>query len=152
MGSYSFLDCAASIAGPGGAFQLGSGSGNTEEGITTAMVEDKNTMTIGADGSVMHSLHGGKGGTVTVRLLKTSPVNAQLSEMYNFQAKSSASWGQNTITIRDIARGDTITCQLCAFKKHPDVTYAKDGGTNEWTFDAGIIDHQLGTGTPDRTV
>lgn len=150
MASYSFLDCAASIAGPGGGFQLGNGSGNAEEGITTAMMEDKNTMTIGADGSVMHSLHAGKGGTVTVRLIKTSPVNAQLSEMYNFQAKSSASWGQNTITIRDMARGDTITCQLCAFKKHPDVAYAKDGNIHEWAFDAGVIDHQLGTGTPDR--
>ncbi len=35
----------------------------------------KNTMTIGADGEVMHSLHADKSGTVTVNLLKTSPTN-----------------------------------------------------------------------------
>lgn len=150
MAAYSFQDCAASITGPGGSFQLGSGSGNAEEGITVAMVEAKNTMTIGADGSVMHSLHAGKGGTLTLTLLKTSPVNAQLSELYNFQTKSSATHGQNTITIRDIARGDTITSQLCAFQKHPDVTYAKEGGTMQWIFDAGVVDHMIGTGTPDK--
>lgn len=32
-------------------------------------------MTVGADGEVMHSLHAGKSGTITVTLLKTSPVN-----------------------------------------------------------------------------
>ncbi len=150
MGAYSFLDVAASISGPGGNFQLGTGSGNAEEGIVVTMVDAKNTMTIGADGSVMHSLHAGKGGTVTVNILKTSPVNAQLTELYNYQTKSSANHGQNTITIRDVARGDTITGQQCAFQKFPDITYAKDGGTQAWVFDAGIIDHQLGSGSPDR--
>lgn len=29
-------------------------------------------MTVGADGEVMHSLHAGKSGTITVTLLKTS--------------------------------------------------------------------------------
>jgi hypothetical protein len=36
------------------------------------MTEAKNTMTVGADGEVMHSLHAGKSGTITVTLLKTS--------------------------------------------------------------------------------
>ena len=85
MATYSFLDVTASIAGPGGNFSLGNGSGNSEEGITVTMTEDKNTMTIGADGSAMHSLHAGKSGTVSVRLLKTSPVNKQLMTLYNYQ-------------------------------------------------------------------
>jgi hypothetical protein len=54
------------------------------------MTEAKNTMTVGADGEVMHSLHGGKSGTITVTLLKTSPVNKKLSLMYNAQSQSSA--------------------------------------------------------------
>jgi Protein of unknown function (DUF3277). len=150
MGAYSFLDVAAALSGPGGNIDLGAGSGSSEEGLTVEMAEAKNTMTIGADGSVMHSMHAGKGGTVTFHVLKTSPVNAVLMDMYNYQSTSSARWGQNTITIRDIARGDTITCQQCAFQQAPSQTYAKDGNTNAWAFAAGMIDHQLGSGTPER--
>jgi len=142
------LDVAATIVGPGGSFSLGYGSGNAEEGITVEMVEDKNTMTIGADGSVMHSLHAGNGGTVTVRFLKTAPTNAQLSAMYDFQRVSSALWGNNTIVISDPARGDQTSCRNVAFKRQPTVTYAKDGGVQEWAFDCGQIDVLLGDGTP----
>jgi hypothetical protein len=65
MSTYSFLDVSASLAGPTGLVG-GYGSANAEEGITVTMTEAKNTMTIGADGEVMHSLHAGKSGTITV--------------------------------------------------------------------------------------
>lgn len=147
MATYSFINVNAAIEGPGGAFSLGYGSGNAEEGITTSMVEDKDTMTIGADGAGMHSLHAGKAGTVTIRLLQTAPANQQLSLLYDYQQLSSANWGQNIVTIRDSARGDVIVCQGCAFKKVPDLTYAKDGGTVEWVFNSIQIDTLLGKGT-----
>lgn len=146
MASYSFLDVVASLIGPTGNINLGSGAANAEEGITTAMIEDRGTMTIGADGSVMHSLHGGKGATLTVRLLKTSPVNALLAAAYNAQTVSSALWGTNLIVIRNPVTGDTISCRQTAFRKVPDLTYAKIGGTNEWTFNVGLMDVQLGSG------
>ncbi len=111
------------------------------------MVEDKNSMVIGADGSVMHSLHAGKGCTVTIRLLKTSPVNYQLMSLFNYQTTSSANHGQNTISIRNPVRGDSITVSQAAFKKQPDLSYAKDGNTVEWGFD-GVSDTILGIGTP----
>lgn len=149
MSTYSFLDVQASITGPGGSFQIGSGAGAAEEGITVADTEDRNTMTIGADGEGMHSLHAGKSGSVTVRLLKTSPVNAQLEALFNSQSQSSAAWGQNVITINDIARGDVITCRQVAFTKRPDLVYAKAGNANEWTFSAIKIDRVLGSGSPE---
>lgn len=145
MATYSFLDNSATIAGIGGVFNLaGDGAGNAEEGISIEMTEDKNTMTIGADGSVMHSLHAGKSGTVTVRLLKTSPVNQKLSLMYAVQTASSALHGNNVISVRNTATGDAVTCQQVAFAKYANLTYAKDGGMNEWTFHAGKIDGYLG--------
>lgn len=146
MPTYSFLDVQAAIAGPGGTFSIGSGSGNSEEGITVEPSEEIDTMTVGADGQVMHSLHANKSGKVTVRLLKTSPVNALLSAMLAFQRTSGANHGQNNITIKNITTGDTITCQQVAFAKVPTITYAKDGGMNEWDFNAGIIDVGLGSG------
>ncbi len=146
MSTYSFLDVQASIVGPGGAFSLGSGVGAAEEGITVAPTEDINTMTIGADGTSMHSLHANKSGSVTINLLKTSPVNKQLAQLYAFQTASGANHGRNTISVGNSQTGDVITCQQVAFQKHPDIVYAKEGRFNSWTFHAGIIDRTLGAG------
>lgn len=149
MPAYSFTSVHATITGPGGLFQIaGDGAGNAKEGITITRAE-KNTMLIGADGSVMHSLHADKSGKVTVRLLKTSPINLQLSAMYDAQALSSANHGQNTIIVTDINRGDVYTCRQCAFAKAPDNTYAEEGNVLEWEFDAGLVDSLLGIGEPD---
>lgn len=142
---YSFLDCNASIIGPGGAFALGSGSGAAEEGITTAPTGDLNGMLIGADGSGQHSLYADKSGQVTLTLLKTSPTNQLLSALLAFQRASGATHGQNTIVINDKSRGDVITCTQCAFKRVPDLKYAKDGGTVQWIFDAIRIEMTLGS-------
>ncbi|MGN2526272.1 DUF3277 family protein [Escherichia coli] len=144
MATYSFLDVTASLTGPTGVIDLGQGSANSEEGITQTMGGNKNTMTIGADGEVMHSLHADKSGTITVTLLKTSPVNKKLSLAYNAQSQSSATWGNNVIVIRNTASGDISTARSCAFQKQPDFNNAKEGVTVAWVFDCGKIDQLLG--------
>jgi len=146
--SYSFADCQAAIKGPNGSFSIGNGAGAAEEGITITQNDDKGSLTMGADGSGMHSLHVSKAGMVTVRLLKTSPVNALLMDMYNADTASAAVYGQNTITLRDPARGDDIVCQNCGFRKAPDISFAKDGNIHEWSFNSPVIDYTLGVGTP----
>lgn len=149
MATYSFQDVVAAISGVGGSINLAAGAGVAEEGITIESMEDKSVMTIGADGAGMHSLVANEASSVTIRLLKTSPVNKQLQEMYNQQTKSSANHGKNTITVRDAVRGDNITLTEVAFKKRPIVTYAKEGGLMEWTFDAIKTTAVLGSGTPE---
>lgn len=141
---YSFLDVNAALVGPGGAINLGQGSAASEEGIKVSPRDNINNLAVGADGTPMHSLSANKSGTITVTLLKTSPVNAKLSALYALQTASPALHGQNTISIATNLGGDVITCQQCAFQKAPDLSYAAQGGTNEWTFDAGIIDRTLG--------
>jgi hypothetical protein len=136
MKTYSFQDTNAAITGPGGSFQLGSGTGVADEGITLEPTESLNTMTIGADGRGMHNLHADKSGKITVRLLKTSPTNQLLMAMLEFQRTSAAYHGQNTISIVHTSLGEVATCEEVAFNKVPTITYAKDGGYNEWTFDA----------------
>ena len=145
MATYSFLDVTASIIGVGAAFNLGYGAAVAEEGITITMAGDKNTMTIGADGEGMHSLHADKSGEVTLRYLKTAPINAKLMALYDAQSLSSSLWGQNLIVIRQTASGDTTTARSCAIKKKPDLKYAKDGDIVEWVFQAIKIDTILGT-------
>lgn len=147
--TYSFQTIVAAIFGPGGSINLANGAGAAEEGITIEPVNDKNTMTIGAGGEGMHSLSADDSSTITVRLLKTSPVNAVLQIMYNLQTAAVILHGRNVITVRDIARGDAITLTGVAFKKRPTMTYAKDGGMIEWTFDAIKTDTIIGIGLPE---
>lgn len=149
MATYSFQDVVAAISGVGGSINLAAGAGVAEEGITIEAMEDKNIMTVGADGTPMHSLVANESSNVTIRLLKTSPVNKQLQEMYTQQTKSAANHGKNTITVRDAVRGDNITLNEVAFKRRPTVTYAKEGGLMEWTFDAGKTTVIIGSGTPE---
>jgi hypothetical protein len=149
MSTYSFLDCNAGIVGPGGAINLAADAGAAEEGITIVPVEAKNIMQIGAGGQGQHSLVAGEASTVTVNLLKTSPVNALLMAMYNYQTSSSVLHGKNTIAITDLGRGDLITLSKVAFQKAPDLGYAKEAGMNAWVFDAIFTNRILGVGTPE---
>lgn len=144
-GTYSFIDVQASLVGPGGSFRLGYGEATADEGITIATANDKNTMTVGSDGSVMHSLRADNSGQVTLRYLKTAPINARLMALYNAQKIDSRLWGKNVITVSQSVAGDIATAIQCAFKKVPDLTYATEGGIVEWVFDAGRIEEMLGT-------
>jgi hypothetical protein len=143
---YSFLNVNASMAGPGGFVNLAAGAAAAEEGITIEPVGDKNVMTIGADGQGQHSLLASDAAKVTIRLLKTSPVNAQLMLMYDLQSSSSALWGRNVITVSDSGRGDYNIVQACAFNKKPTITYAQEGGMMEWVLDGIKANSILGTG------
>lgn len=145
MPAYSFLDVSATLIGPGGNISLGAGSANAKEGITIKMAENKNTMLVGADGNGQHSLHAGKSGTVELRYLKTSPVNAQLMALYDAQTLSAALWGQNIITVTQTAVGDIHTARECAFQKKPDIAYAEDADVITWIIDSIKIDGLLGT-------
>lgn len=148
MAAYSFLDFNFTLAGPTGKVNLGAGASVAEEGVTFEAVEDKNVMTIGADGKGQHSLIASEAATITVRLLKTAPANATLMLMFEAQSVSSALWGQNVMTGVDSARNDITVAQSVAFKKKPTLTYAKEAGFMEWTFDAIAMNSILGGGNP----
>ncbi len=143
---YSFLNVSCTMAGPGGVFNLASGAAAAEEGITIEASEDKNAMQIGADGKGQHSLIASNAAVLTVRLLKTSPLNAALMLMYELQSVSSALWGQNVFTIVDSGRNDYTVAQSCAFKKKPTINYAKEAGFMEWQFDSLSVNTVLGAG------
>jgi hypothetical protein len=147
ISAYSFEDVLATIVGPSGTTPLGVSAAPAAEGITVSK-EAKNTKTVGADGSVMFSMHANESGKVTVRLQKTSPVNAILSAMYRLDSSTALNWGKNVIIITEIATGDVYTCTGCAFTQHPSNTYATEGNTLDWEFDAGVVDPLLGFGSP----
>lgn len=145
--TYSFLDVLAAIAGPGLVANLGAGAAVSEEGISITPTGDKNAMNIGADGKGQHSLFADESGNIKIRLLKTSPMNAILNAAYELQSTSSSLWGRNVITITNPQTGDITTCQQCAFKKKPEINYAKEAGMIEWEFDAIKVNSVLGVGS-----
>lgn len=149
MSAYSFLDVVATIDGPGGSINMGADAGVAEEGISIEPAGDKNTMVLGAGGDGQHNLMASDAATITVNLLKTSPINALLMQMYNFQTGSTGAHGRNNITVRDVARGDYHSAEQCAFKKKPTISYAGTAEMMVWTFDSIRCVSTLGQGTPE---
>lgn len=145
MGTYSFLDTQGSFTGPGGSFSVGNGAGVAEEGISYARDDDQTDTATGADGTIMHSLSASQTGTITVRLLKTSPTNKKLQDCHNLQRTTAALWGINTLAFSNATTGDQVVLTQGAFIKTPDNGYAKDGNTLEWTF-RGRLSVSLGPG------
>lgn len=141
---YSFLDVNCSISGTGGNINLAANSGAAEEGIKITPAGEKNVMTVGADGSFMHSLLASTASKVEVNLLKTSPVNKQLMSMYNSQTQSTVAHGKNTISLTILQTGESISLTGCAFNTAPDMEYAKEGKTVTWKFDCGKTSMTLG--------
>jgi hypothetical protein len=70
-GTYSFIDVQASITGRAARFRW-LRRGHAEEGITVAMANDKNTMTVGSDGRAAQPARR-QFGQITLRYLKTAP-------------------------------------------------------------------------------
>lgn len=144
MSTYSFQDVVMTLAGPGGVLSLGYGNAVAEEGISIEPIEDKNTLTIGADGEGMHSLHSSNAKKFTLRLLKTSPQNQLIQAMYNTQKTSAALWGLNMIVVRQTASGDTHTGVDGAFVKVAPNGYKKVGDFLEWAWDCIKGESELG--------
>lgn len=142
--TYAFNDVQCTLNGPGGSISLGAGAANAKEGISIEYLEDKDKMTIGADGSSMHSLIASNAGKIMIRLLKTSPFNGVLYAMYNLQKSSSLYWGSNIIGVANAVTGDSYVCSACAFTKAPRNDYAEEAGLLEWDFNAGSITAVLG--------
>ena len=136
---------ALSISGPNISATIGGDStGTSEEGFTPTFEEDSDVMTQGVNG-VMHSLTVAKRGTIELHLLKTSPLNALLSQAYTLdRANGSQQWGKNTITISNPVSGDSYICQSCAFRRFPANPYQARGNVLVWTFNSGEIDPALG--------
>jgi len=144
-GTYSFVDVQVALKAPSASFIL-SENGIAEEGVRIAMTAEKGILTMGADGSGMHSMRAANNGRVTVNLLKMSPINAQMSTLYRYQRMSAANWGNIQITVNNPVTGDNITCSLGAFVKQADVGYAVEGGFLIWEFNFADVDEILGNG------
>jgi hypothetical protein len=132
--AYSFADVQATLSGQFGVILLGNGSGSSDEGISFEAIEERNRMTIGADGSGFHTLIQSRAARAMVRILKTSPTNAALQQMFNAQSQSSLFWGQNVFAVSNPVMGDVASATGVAFGKQPGNQWGKDPNVIEWEF------------------
>jgi hypothetical protein len=142
--TYSFADVYGLLTGPGGTVPFGNGTGAAEEGISFEQSEDKNRKTAGAGGDVMHTLILDDSGKAHIHTLKTSPINAALNQMFNFQKLSSLSWGVNILNMTNPVSGDQYNCVQVAFTRRPSNQFSKDPNSLIWEFDCGHIFATLG--------
>lgn len=132
--AYSFADVQGLLLGPSCSIVLGTGSGSAEEGISFEALDERTRMTIGADGSGMHSLIQNRAARIMARFLKASPTNAALQQALAVQSSSSLLWGQNTLALSNPVTGDAMTASGVAFGKQPSNLWAKDANIIEWEF------------------
>ena len=157
-GVWSFVDLQATLIYPNGSTVLQSvtglqvggvdiGTGGfSEEGIRITRAREKNIMTEGADGSIMHSLRASKAARIMLSFLKTAPANAYLAQIFNAQEGDSSQWGRNSILLTQTSTLDSVTLTSAAFVKFPDINYRVEGGVLDWEFDVGYADAILGNG------
>ena len=146
LATYTFLDVHCRLTGPGGSVDIGSSAALAKEGITFESIEDIDVMVIGAAGDAMHGLRGVKAARAVVRVLKTSPANAQLSQLLSDQRQSALFHGQNQISLANPITGDSYTCTGVAFARVPTNTWAEDPSMIEWTFNVSYMDPKIGGG------
>lgn len=141
---YSFADVYGVIAGPAGSIPFGNGFGHAEEGISFDQAEDANRKTVGADGVAMNTLILDISGTATIHTLKTSPLNAALTQMFNSDKLSSLTWAKNIISVTNPVSGDQYTCNGVAFKRRARNSFGKEANNLDWEFDCSQIFVTLG--------
>lgn len=145
MVTWSLMNVLASISGPGYTVDLMGCV--TTDGIQITPNDERNLMTPGGNGCVMHTLRLNKSGRILVNLLTTSATNAELYEMMNYQMSDPTLHGQNVISIKHGTLGDDITAKFVAFVGPPEVTWTADGSARQWAFDAGEIQYTGSTVT-----
>ncbi len=147
---WSFPDFDATWVGPEGTFDVSS-EGVAAEGITIAFAEDAANPVMGAAGDGMYNLRAARHGTITIRSLKISTLNAVLSRIFATSTADSAQYGQGLLTCRNAKTGDLFVCRDCGLRKFPDSGNGVEGAAYEWVINSLRITATLGDGNPDLT-
>lgn len=135
---FSFADVSAVISHPSvGQFTItGKGVGS----ITVSNSNDETQHDTAADGSVMVSKIDTENGTVAIALQQTSAAHRWMKKWHAFLKVSPASeWTKTSITIRNPAIGETITCTGVSPQKKADRAFHQAGQQVTWNLMATSI-------------
>lgn len=119
-------------------------TGLAEDGDAISAVhdEDQASKRVGLTGEVARAMNHNRTGKVTLRLLQTALSNAFFSAAFaQDRLDRSAAY---PLLIKDLS-GTTLFFTSSAWIMKPaDLTFGKDVGTREWTFDTAQIDLFIG--------
>lgn len=102
--------------------------------VSVAYNSDAATMVEGADGSPAIAFkRGSRGATVTFTCLQTSLGNNILNSLLQVQKYQGTSAATVSVTIRNAQGGELVSMPRGVFQKEPDVSYAAEVGSREWT-------------------
>lgn len=98
--------------------------------VTIDPTQDAYTITEGADGQPVVSKTNGRGYTVTVQLLETSPHNAELATLHALSLNVSPQVVPFALAKSD---GPTLAFGTCIITREPTLTGSKEVPTKTWT-------------------
>ena len=113
--------------------------------LVVAHDEQSVTKTIGATGEAARAVTNNRAGTITVSLMQTSHVNAQMSAL-NVADESTGSAVVPFLAM-DTGGADVHIAPHVWLNKSPDATYGRDVGRNTYVFDTGDLSSFLGGST-----
>lgn len=105
--------------------------------LVVEMDEDAFTKYTGSGGEVARARNKNKGGTLTLTLMQTSPVNDLLSALQ--AADDLSGTGVRPVFIKDNLGTTKVSVANAWVKKMPAHEYAKELGTRVWVIDLGRV-------------
>jgi hypothetical protein len=98
--------------------------------MTIEMEEDAFVTTVGADGFTVRSRNNNKTGRVTFRVLNSSPLNDQLSAIYNLDALTGA--GAGVFHFSELGGTSTAVSPSAWIQRAPTMERGREEGETEW--------------------
>lgn len=111
--------------------------------VTAARDEQAFTKQIGATGEGARSKSNNNAGTVKITLMQTASTNELLTALAKLDEVSNQ--GVYPLMVKD-GNGTTLIASPGAWiQKLPDVEFAVEAGTREWTFDTDQLEMEVGS-------
>jgi hypothetical protein len=114
--------------------------------------EDTVKTAMSADGKIMVvSLNPDFSGSITLKVLREAPCNAQLQALLDAQEAAARGVGTLmplTVRVSDVARRDLDVLSPAVIQKKPDHTGGLQAKENTWIFEGGELTSKIGPGIP----
>ena len=105
--------------------------------VSAEKAGDAFAMKSGADGFVTRVAQNHPEGSITIKLMQSSPANAVLQTLY--QADEATGQAAFPVTVKDLFGGDLVTTSQAWFRKIPNFSKGRDIGENEWVLDCADL-------------
>lgn len=139
LGVYSGKDMNVVLSSPlTGIITIAGVAAQGIESIAIAMVQDRSSLKVGADGAVVVSAIPGDQANIRIRVWQVSPLHQALLGWYNALVAAQAlgdvtDWAASTLTVTNLVNPIGHYCTGVCPVKIPEQIYGMEAQTYEWT-------------------